>query len=214
MAGRIFGLAALTALSLGLLRPSARAEDLPEIWATNPPPPLKADVKYIGGPGLIPVNRVFVSCGTNQFTFLVPDGFRLDASDPRKLTLVNADFTCLITWRVLGPVPTQEAGPDQSFYREMLLKRHPGGKILEEFSLSALGRYGPAFDLRWGGAGGLARRERLLFIPTLAGIVEFDLVSSLETFGARIQQFNDVLVNFRASDEHGKLVVPMISNRI
>ena len=162
----------------------------------------------------MPVNRAFVTCGTNKFTFLMPDGFRLDISQPRKLTLVSADLSCLLTWRVLGPMPPEGTPLNHALYRNVLLSQHPGGKILEEFSLAALGRFGPAFDLRWGASGGLARRERIMFIESLAGVVEFSLVSSLEKFEAGKQEFDAWRLSFRASDANGKLVVPMMSNKL
>jgi hypothetical protein len=162
----------------------------------------------------MPVNRTYVTCGTNKFTFLMPAGFRLDTTDPQKLTLVSADLSRLLIWHILGPLPSEAAELDPAQYRELLLSRHPGAKILEEFSLGAVGRHGPAFDLRWGAAGGLERRERVLFIPAPAGVLEFSLVSSLEKFEAGRQEFDGLLVTFRASDANGKLVVPMISDKL
>jgi hypothetical protein len=192
---------------------TAGARDFAENWATNLPP-LKAEVKFIGGPGLMPVHRGFVTCGTNKFTFLLPEGYRLETADPQKITLASADLKCLITWRLLNPMPSESTELDPAHYRELLLSRHPGGKILETFSLSAVGRHGPAFDLRWSGAGGLARRERTLFVLSTAGVLEFSLVTSLDRFDAGRQDFDAVLVSFRASDGNGKLVVPVISNQL
>jgi hypothetical protein len=180
--------------------------------ATNPPP-LKAEVKYIAGPDLMPVNRAFVRWGTNKFTFLMPDGYRLDMSATQKVMLVSTDLSCLISWRILGPAPSDAADLDPAQYRELVLSRHPGARMLNEFSLNALGRYGPVFDLRWGGAGGLMRRERVLFIPALAGVLEFSLVSSPEKFDAGREKFDGLRLSFRASDANGKLAVPTMSNK-
>ena len=163
---------------------------------------------------MMPVHRAFITCGTNKFTFLVPDGYRLETSDPQKIALASADLKCLITWRLRNSMPSEAAELDPAHYREVLLSRHPGGKILETFSLSAVGHRGPAFDMRWSGAGGLARQERVLFVPSTAGVLEFSLLSSLDRFNASRQDFDAVLVSFRASDATGKLVVPMISNQL
>jgi hypothetical protein len=209
---KVISLCAVTVLGTFLPARRAAATDPAGNWATNPPP-LKVEVKFMGGPGLVPVNRAFVTCGTNKFTFLMPEGFRLDTSDRQKVTLVSTDYNCLLTWRVQGPMSPEGTAFDHALYRNVLLSRHPGGKILEEFSLGALGRYGPAFDLRWGTSGGLARRERIMFIESLAGVVEFSLVSSLEKFEAGKQAFDAWRLSFRASDANGKLVVPMMSNK-
>ena len=210
---KVITLFAATVAGTLLLPQPAGAADAAENCATNPSA-LKAEVKFLGGPGLMPVNRGFVTAGTNKFTFLMPDGFRLETSDPQKLTLASPDLSCLITWRIVGPAPSEAPAPDHALYRELLLSRHPGSQILEQFTLGAAGRLGPAFDLRWGAAGGLVRRERVLFISSPAGVMEFSLVSSLEKFDAGRQRFDAWLVSFRASDEHGHLAVPVISDRL
>jgi hypothetical protein len=181
--------------------------------ASNPPP-MRVEVRYEGGPGLSPANRAYVTAGTNKFAFQMPAGFRLESADPQKVTLVNADYNCLLSWRILGPVPPESPGLDPASYRELLLERHPGGKIIEEFTLPALGRRGPAFDLRWNAKGGAPRYERDVFIPALAGVLEFSLVGSPEKFKAAQPEFHLLLLSFRASDANGKLVVPMLSDKL
>jgi hypothetical protein len=96
----------------------------------------------------------------------------------------------------------------------VLLQRHPGAKILEEFTLSALSRRGPAFDLRWNANGGMPRCERVVFIPALAGVLEFSLVASPEKFVAAQAEYDLLLLTFRASDARGKLVVPVLSDKL
>ena len=58
------------------------------------------------------------------------------------------------------------------------------------------------------------RRERVLFIPADAGVLEFSLVSSLDKFEAGRQGFSSLLATFRAAGADGRLVMPMLSNRL
>jgi hypothetical protein len=170
-------------------------------------------IKHVGGPGLIPADFTYVTFGASKFGFVLPAGFRLETEDAQKVTLVSADFSCVLAFRVLDPASSGTTELDPASYRELLLSRHPGGKILEEFSLAAASRRGPAFDLRWNATGAVPRRERVLFIPSAAGVLEFSLVASLDKFEAGRQGFDALLVSFRAADANGRLIMPVLSNR-
>ena len=208
-----FSLFAATIVPFWLLAGPASAADLGWSGASNPPP-LRVEIRYEGGPGLAPAYRAYVTAGTNKFAFQMPAGFRLETSDPQSVTLVSADYNCVLTWRILGPVPPESPILDPASCREVLLQRRSGGKILEEFNLPALGQRGPAFDLRWNANGGMPRCERVAFIPALAGVLEFSLVASPEKFLAAQPEFDLLLLTIRASDAKGKLVVPMLSDKL
>jgi len=68
--------------------------------------------------------------------------------------------------------------------------------------------------LRWNAKGGASRYERVAFIPAHAGVLEFSLVGSPEKFKAARPDFDLLLLSFRASDNQGKLVVPMLSDKL
>jgi hypothetical protein len=171
-------------------------------------------IKHVGGPDLLPGDFAYITIGTNKFGFVMPAGFRLETKDAQKVTLVSADLSCLLSFRVLESLPPGTTELDPSLYRDLLLSRHPGGKILEEFSQTAVNRSGPVFDLRWNATGAVQRRERVLLIPSDAGVLEFSLVSSLENFEAGRQGFNALLITFRAADAEGRLNMPQLSNRL
>ena len=185
----------------------------PANLATNRPAYF-TQIKHVGGPGLLPADFAYVTFGTSKFGFVLPAGFRLETGDAQKVTLVSADFSCLLTFRILEPIPPGITELDPAPYRDLLLSRHPGGKILEEFSLTAASRRGPAFDLRWNATGAVPRRERVLFILSDAGVLEFSLVSSLEKFEAGRRGFGALLLSFRAADADGRLIMPVLSNRL
>jgi len=208
-----FRLIAATLLPLGLLAGSAGAAGLTWSCPTNPPP-LRVEVRYEGGPGLSAANRAYVTAGTNKFAFLLPVGFRLETSDNQRVTLVSADYNSILTWRLLGPVRVESPDFDPTTCRELLLERRVGGKILDECTLPAAGQRGPAFELRWNASGGAPRCERVVFVPARAGVMEFSLVSSPEKFKATQPDFDLVLLSFRASGADGKLVVPMLSDKL
>jgi hypothetical protein len=193
-------------------QPAAAPASTPANLATNRPLYV-TQVKRVGGPDLIPTDFAYVTFGTNKFGFVMPAGFRLESQDAQKVTLVSADFNCLLTFRVLDPLPPGATELDPAPYRDLVLSRRHGGKILAEFSQAAVSRRGPAFDLRWNAAGSVPRRERVLFVPSNAGVLEFSLVSSLEQFETGRQAFNALLLTFRAAEPDGRLVMPVMSDR-
>jgi hypothetical protein len=175
-------------------------------------PTMTAEVRQESGPRQLPAQRAYLAVGTNRFAFLVPDGFRADFSQPQRLQLLSADYTSLLSVRISDVVAVGE--PDPNVCRQMLLARHPGAKILEQFSRIVAGRRGPAFDLEWSAPGGLVRSERIEFIPSNAGVFEICVVSSPERFAAGQQALNTVLLTFQASDAKGQLKVVPLPDRI
>ena len=210
---KLIALFAASLASLPVWAQPASPADPPFNLATNHPAYL-TQIKHVDGPGLLPADFAYVSFGTNKFGFVMPAGFRLETKDAQKVTLVSADLSCLLTFRVLESLPPGTTELDPALYRDLLLSRHPGCKILEEFSQAAVSRRGPAFDLRWNATGAVQRRERVVLIPSNAGVLEFSLVSSLENFEAGRQGFNALLITFRAADADGRLNMPVLSNRL
>ncbi len=189
------------------------ADGAPANLATNRPLYV-TQVKHVEGPNLMPADYAYVTFGTNKFGFVMPAGFRLETKDAQKVTLVSADYSCLLTFQVLEPLSPGVTELDPAPYRSLVLDRRRGGKILEEFSLAAVGQRGPAFDLRWNAPGPVLRCERVLFIPSNAGVLEFGLVSSLEKFEMGRQAFNFLSRTFRATGVDGRLVMPVLSDRL
>jgi hypothetical protein len=157
--------------------------------------------------------RVYVSAGTNRFAFMVPTGFRLDASNPERIVLLAEDYSCFITFRIRSAMPadTQELNSEE--YRGLILSEHPGAKMLDEFSRAAANHTGPAFDIQWKNNFGIEQTARLAFVPSPAGVLEFGLFSSPEKFSAGQPAFNHFLLGFY-TNEGGKLNLPPLSDQI
>src|SRR2546421_12566361 len=81
-----------------------QAEEAKTTTPTNAPSRLEVKITSEGGPGQIASSRAYLSSGTNQVAFLVPNGFGLDDADPQKVTLTQPGC-CTITVRIVGPVP-------------------------------------------------------------------------------------------------------------
>jgi hypothetical protein len=105
-----------------------------------------------------------------------------------------------------------ELQPD--VYRQAVLSEYPGVKILDEFTLSADNRHGPAFEAVWYPASGLPRRIRSVFVPSADNVLTFSIVFDPEKADAGRRALNTVLLTFRANDPAGKLAVAPLSDQL
>jgi len=188
------------------------ATNSPAETATNDAPiMMDVRIKVESGAGQVAASRAYITVGTNRFAFLVPGGFKVDSSDPQRITLVRADLACILSLRILEPASEQGLTVEEC--RQKINKERPGCKFEGEFSLGAGNSSGPAFELRWESQG-VRRSARLAYVPFRAGVVEFCLDSSPEKFGAMQTFLNDIMLTFRASDPSGNLEATPLYDRI
>ena len=158
-----------------------------------------------------PILRAYVTVGTDKFTFLVPEKFRLTSEVAQeKIQLASLEKDTLITLSFLGPGPAEATELKPGPYRELLSSRYPNGKFVNEFTRPAGGRMGTVFDLDWKSAGGLAQSTRAMYVPTVAGMLEITATSSAKNFPAAQSTLNGVLSSLNFS-VNGKLVVQHLS---
>ena len=160
--------------------------------------------------GIEQIRRAHLSSGTNQFAFVVPEGFRMDASNPERVVLADSNYNFFLSVRIVVPGRFRDAQTD--LCRDLLLKQHPGARISDEFSQSAANRSGPAFDAQWDAVGGTVQSARVAFIPTSIGILEFSLLSRPDKFAQGKYYLNFLLLTFR-SNEGGTLELPVFSDK-
>jgi hypothetical protein len=196
-------------LSAALLNDRAFAELSYLAGQANPPTllfSLKSE-EVAAGAGLRQVQHLFLTCGTNQFACVVPTGFRVDASNPQKVVLVDPDYAHFITIRLIGPVPAGAHELRADYCRTLAFSRFPGAKITQESSETVGYLTGPAFDLEWKNAAGTEQSARLVFVVTPVGIMEFSLLACSNKFSDGGILFNTLLSSFRGS-AGGKLDLP------
>ncbi len=162
--------------------------------------------EFIGGENHRQVQRVYVTSGTNQFAFTVPDGFRADASNPQKIVLSDVSCTYFIVLRFAGPMTAASDALQIDAYRNLALRQFPGAKISSEFSEFAANHSCPAFDLQWINSGGSEQAARFVYIPTAAGVLEFSLLTSSKNLEGGRNIFKVLLASLR-TNEGGKLTI-------
>lgn len=182
------------------------------------PPVFQVNTTRHNLPGLGYYTRSVATLGTNQFAFVVPKGYliRVDEAN-RVVRAVERADKCAITVRWFATPTNAVEKADQSLkpaaFRELLQQRYASARITEEFSLTAGGTSGPAFDFVWRNEGGLEVLSRIAFIPTPAGVVEFHLLTSAAVKEESFQALNSLMLTFRFG-EKGKLELPALLEKL
>lgn len=150
----------------------------------------------------VPFYDAFITVGENKFTFVVPQGFRLKG-DPAlgRLTLGTLDGDRFISFTILNSGPTDSSQINMEACRALVLKQHPGGKILKELSAGVCGRPGRGLDIQWKATEELYQYERIVFVPTAFGLFEFTATSGRNAFPQSQAGLGLVMATFRASTD-------------
>ena len=108
---RVFGRGAVSpAGTLGVLllagvvsaaAQSASEETASENTTTNQPA-FQVDVRRNVEGTYIPYRFAFITSGSEKFTFLIPEGYRVDTTDPVKIKLASPDYSGMIIVGVSG----------------------------------------------------------------------------------------------------------------
>jgi hypothetical protein len=151
--------------------------------------------------------RVFMAMGGQRMVLVVPQDFRADIGNPEKVVLVNHDYSCVLSFRLVASGSAAVAALNADLGRAWLSARLGELKIQEEFSQSTTTGSGPAFDLTCK-VDGVARAARVAFIASPFGVLEFTSLSSPEKFEAAKANLRYVLRSFRIGDANGKLEIP------
>lgn len=161
-------------------------------------PALKVDVRRNIEGTFIPYRYAFVTAGAEKHTFLVPESYRVDTSDPTRIKLASQDFSAMITLGLVGGFPPG-AKMSEGVLRERVLANYSEATINLEQSINALGQFAPAVDFTWKADSSITRKTRIICVPTASGLMEFNLTASPEKFDACLPELNLVMLTFRSS---------------
>ena len=150
----------------------------------------------------------FATAGKNKFAFLVPDGYLL-RGDPTSgtLTLKNVEGNCSLTFRLLSSGSSDGTTDGDDAFRDSVLREFPSWKIVQEFPVSVVPGKGSGFDLQWKASGTIVECKRVLFVSTLAGMMEITATTSSNHFDSLKSILGSTLMTFRLSTD-GVLKVP------
>lgn len=191
---------------------NVRAEQPDTDTQTNVPA-LHASFKseeLVGGTNAKPVQRAYLTSGTNKFAFLVPGDFRMDASLPNKVVLISPDYSCFITVRFIAAGPSDTEAIQLESSRNQALSEFPGATITSEFSITAANHSGPAYELQWKNTSGAGESACAAFIPFAAGVLEFSLLTHSDKYPDGNYFFRSLLFSLQCN-ESGQLEILRLS---
>lgn len=161
---------------------------------------------------LPPAVFVRVTCEQTRLVFLAPHGFRCASHEERReVRLIARDDTAAIalTFHPAPPAETNAA----PYWRAQLLGRYAGAQVVEQFTETAAGVSGPAFDLLWERRDSPPLKLRSVFIPLGKHWVELTLITTPAAFEQDRHALNQVALSLRGA-EGAEPVAPVLSNKI
>ncbi len=195
----------VTGVGLRLLAEPASTDEHEQ---ASRPAPISLNATMQGGEiiGQEQKRRVFATAGGRRLMLPVPLGFRVDFSNPEKVALVNSDYSCVLSFRIVAPGSAAADSLNAEVCRAWLSARLGDLRIQEEFSMAVADGNGPAFDLKCR-VDGVVRASRVAFIASPVGVLEFTSLSSPEQAEAAKASLRFLMRSFRISDLNGKLEI-------
>jgi hypothetical protein len=154
------------------------------------------------------VIRCRITCGTNQFLFVLPPFARCTDSNSEKIVVSAADGRYYATIRILSSARENTVADKSRARKEQALGRYPDARDLQEFSWSVAGRPGEGVELRQQTPAVGDRFVRLLWVPCAAGILEFTLNTDARSAGVGKAAFETILLTLQSNEQGRIQVIP------
>ena len=153
------------------------------------------------------ITRGIIVAETNQFSFVVPSGFRqqIDAAS-KKVTLTSTNYACAIIASIHETATEGPADLKPESLRQRLLARYKDAKVVDEFNASIEAMRGSGFELEWPGEAD-QMSTRAAFVPYPGGHIEVIVQSPTKIFRSYDQALSQLLISFRTSPIGTKLAV-------
>ena len=197
------------AVSLTLFTPT-RAQT--EETTPTPPPPESSKLASSFYQQKVPIvgeiTRGIVTAETNQFSFILPTGFRKEAeAGGKKLSLISGNYACTLSVDIHESATQGRAELKPEALRSLVLSRHPKAVLVNEFNAAIESMSGPAFEVEWPSPTDDRMITRTAFVPYPGGHLEINLQTSAKEVRKYDQTLNQFLLSFRSSPLGTKLAV-------
>lgn len=194
LSGRNLLLHATVILGVVFRASAAETEDAAVAPTNQPAMSVAVHAKVEGS--FLPYRYAFITAGSAKYTFLVPDRYRVDSSDPTKVKLISPDCSCFIVVGIgsggsVGSARTAET------LREYARDHYSDVQFLGDQVVCANGQCVPGVDFNWKADMDITRSTRTAFFPTANGTLEFTLTTSPEKFQMGLNELNLVMLTFR-----------------
>jgi hypothetical protein len=163
----------------------------------------KADGKFdlqlqkVDLPEMGTVTRCQLRTDKGTYGFMPPYHWQIEAdTDAKRLNLTSPERS-LITVRTLTPEEDAADKSGTARFHELLTKRYPNAKIIEEFECASGGSAGRGFDLEVEGNAGPRLLFRTIFVPISGEVIEFHLAARPDWFRKDVVILSSLLTSFQ-----------------
>ena len=134
----------------------------------------------------------------HELAFQPPRGWK-ESFDTNNLqfTWISGDYASMVRLKISPSWQTPVLNTEE--LRQTVLERHPKAQIREQFTCYTTGGTGLAFDLEEAGDRQTRTSTRVAFVPSVAGLAEFTLVTPTEQVSKNQLQFSQFLNSFQVS---------------
>lgn len=177
---------------------------------TNPAPALAVSLLRGETIGREQVIRALIRTGTNEFMFVLPEGFRSQSPSEGTIMLTTRDQNCYLSFRSIKEPPAN-LGLKEAL-RERIVSEYPHAGNMEEFTTKVADREGAGLQLRLARPDVGDRLVRIVWVPFQVGVMEFTLNAKSTAAPAAQAAMDMILLTFR-SNERGRLEIVKRSDK-
>lgn len=186
----------------------ARAEEVNSPATDKPKSQLQAKFYQQDTPWAGEVTRGIITAATNQFSFVIPNGFRkLPEINGKTVILTSTGQTASLTFRIFEHAVDGRLDLKADSLRENVLGRFKDAKVVDEFPAYVGSTNGPAFEVEWSGQV-CKMASRVAFVPYEGGHLEVIVQSPVAELRSFDPAFSGFLMMIRSSPIGTKL--PMV----
>lgn len=143
------------------------------------------------------ITRGILTASSNQFSFVIPSGFRrLAEISGKSMTLTSTSLTASLTLRIFETATDGKFDLKPDMLRDVALSRYKGATMVEEFLAHVESMSGPAFEVQWSGAVN-RMATRLAFVPYAGGHLEICVQSPVGEIRTYDSAFGSFLMMIR-----------------
>jgi hypothetical protein len=183
------------AIMLGIGFQAFADETARDIATTNQPAMSVSVHAKIEG-SFMPYRYAFITAGAAKFTFLVPDRYRVDSSDPTNVKLISPDCSCFIVVGIRNGESVRSVTSVETLHN-YVNEHYLDVQFLGDQTVSVGGQTAPGVDFNWKADQDIIRTTRTSFFPTATGMLEFTLTTSPDKFQTGLNELNLVMLTFR-----------------
>jgi len=145
------------------------------------------------------IDRGILQFGKDQFTFVVPQGFRgtFDNST-RQVRLASSELQATITIAVQSVPEKADAGISADSLRAAALSNYKGAQVVDQFEASVGDWRGPAIEIEYSSTAASKTSVRLVQIPFPGGVIAFTVLASADRIRTSDHALNQLLLSIRS----------------